>query len=75
MSELRCPYCGRTTSKASKKPWTRQTLAQHVRDAHEPPRVSQPKSLDELFPLTNAIVGDDESDGVFFAVAEWLGEL
>lgn len=67
MPTFECPNCKRTHS-GSGKPFTKETLSQHIRDAHGP-------TCSEMFPLTQMIASDDMPDGAYFAMAHELGEL
>jgi hypothetical protein len=71
---LRCKYCGATHSR-SKKPFTQTSLNDHIRTKHPKTNRGDNTPEEDSFPLTNSIVSDDESDGVFFAMAWELGEL
>ncbi len=76
MRQLKCPHCGRMQSKNSQKPWTEESLAQHIRDAHTHRREQrQSRDAEFDFSVTDAIAGPDTPDGAYWAIAAWLGEL
>ena len=68
-----CPICGRKKSKGKKIPFTKKTLAFHIRDAHT--KRTGREDGDPTFELTDMIADDDMPDGAYFALAWELGEL
>lgn len=67
---MKCDICGKTHSNSG-KPFTENTLRQHVRDAHF---VWHKDDNDVSLELTDMIAGD-EPDGAYFAIAHELGEM
>lgn len=64
---MKCPNCGRTKSIRHKRPFTKESLAQHLESC---------QSEDESdFELTDMVACEDDSDGVYFALAWEFGEL
>lgn len=68
MTKLSCEICGRIKSRSG-KPFTVQSLKQHLRDAH------LHEIGDYYFELTDMLADDDMPDGAYFALAHELGEL
>lgn len=65
-------HCGRTKSNKG-KPFTPQSLAQHERSCPDCNRTDP--AIEELgLEMTDLIAGDEESDGVYWAMAWELGE-
>lgn len=69
---LFCLHCGRLESNSG-KPFTEDTLSQHIRDAHQ--QGKKAKSCEPRFALTDMIACEDTPDGAYFALAWELGEL
>jgi hypothetical protein len=71
MTTLTAP-CGKTKSNTG-KPFTPQSLAQHERSCRDCNKADD--TIKELgLEMTDLVAGDEESDGVYWAMAWELGE-
>ena len=69
---LQCPHCQATKSRSG-RPFTAESLAQHIRDAHAPTRVFRPQLSNTAALAVADMLAGDEPDGAYWAIAGELG--